>query len=454
MSFLRTRAIAAWLQAFVGFLAAGTLSVLFCKLPPLRSLTPIALLFTATKYVLIALLAGVAGIWLFRISFSKALQLQGKGLVRYAAAGWLLVPGILLFFRQNSLWMVALATICGAVSAISLRAALPADLPVGFAPQAALFSEPLRSERRPWLAIALSLGIFFAFFAMQRGLLWSASFLSGTCIAVFLWQLTSTYKEDAPQKKDSAPRLAALTLFAILVTAFALLPRLRQQHFAGSNINEAPSHARTSASMAQQKDDPFGYRGIILWTEPPRKKELTPIPRPSFLQAGSKANPLIIPFHGAYWYFQQPYAGPGTKAHVAYGSPIAVTIHATDWLPLLMEAHQHLDTSMEIACCREMEVTIQNGDNHPGTINLGVVLTDTTSAGKPSQNLGTQPVVSSLSDHFSIKPSPIVETLRFPIPAQAAISRFNEITVIFMPTYERSKIGAKIAVQQFEFTPR
>jgi len=85
----------------------------------------------------------------------------------------------------------------------------------------------------------------------------------------------------------------------------------------------------------------------------------------------------------------------GTRAHVARGSPLTVNIRSNNHIPLIMEAHQSLGAAIPLACCRDLQVTIENSDNAPGIIAIGVLLTDSSSLGKPTFYLGQQTVVSN-----------------------------------------------------------
>ena len=138
---------------------------------------------------------------------------------------------------------------------------------------------------------------------------------------------------------------------------------------------------------------------------------------------------------------------------MVHGTPLGVNIRSTDFVPLLMEARQSLDAAIPLTCCREIQVTIENHDNIPGRVAVGVLLTDSTSIGKPTLYLDQQPVISTEPDHFSFKSSPVQEVLRFPVPSHPRIDRFDEITVIFFPETERAKAAARIAIQQFELLP-
>jgi hypothetical protein len=93
---------------------------------------------------------------------------------------------------------------------------------------------------------------------------------------------------------------------------------------------------------------------------------------------------------GCFWYFRPRGQGPGSRTHVAHGNPLTLDIRSSDFVPLVMEAHHDLGTAIPLACCREIQVTIENNDNMPGGIALGMLLTDSTSLGKPTLYLGQQ----------------------------------------------------------------
>jgi len=191
-----------------------------------------------------------------------------------------------------------------------------------------------------------------------------------------------------------------------------------------------------------------------LWTVSSKKKEIAaPRPEKDLLGIGRISKPVTIPFDGVYWYFKKPDTQPHRDAHVVHGEPTAVNIHSSDWHPLLMEAHQKLATGIALSCCSELQVAIENADNRPGSIAVGVILTDSTAPGKPVVSLGATVVVSSEPGHVSLNRLAVNETLRFTIPAHPRIREFDEITVLFLPAEERSLGGAQIAIQHFVLMP-
>jgi hypothetical protein len=123
-------------------------------------------------------------------------------------------------------------------------------------------------------------------------------------------------------------------------------------------------------------------------------------------------------------------------------------------MPLTMEAHQNLATGVHVSSCREIRVVIENRDNRPGNISVGMLLTDSASAEKISLYLGQQPIRSSEPGRFRMDRSPLEETLRFPIPNQSSMRQFDQITLIVTPDRARLEIGAKVAIRQFEILPR
>lgn len=119
-----------------------------------------------------------------------------------------------------------------------------------------------------------------------------------------------------------------------------------------------------------------------------------------------------------------------------------------------MQAHQTLAQRVDLRPDGALQVTVRNGDNRMGRIDMGVLLTDSTAPGKPSMYLGTQPILSTEPDHFAFKSSPVTDVMRYAIPERRAIGKFDGITVLFFPDATRATVGARIGIQQFELMPR
>ena len=181
---------------------------------------------------------------------------------------------------------------------------------------------------------------------------------------------------------------------------------------------------------------------------------IVPAPRTTSATGFNLRKPLTIRFDGAYWYFHPRGDSLGARAHVTHGDPLTVNIRSTNYIPLVMEAHQNLAAPIPLSCCSEIGVTIENRDNAPGLIALGVLLTDSTSLGKPTFYLDQQTIPSTEPGRFTVKSSAAPEVLNFRIPSRPRIQQFDEITVIFFPDAVRPNAGVKIAIKQFDLIPR
>ena len=126
-------------------------------------------------------------------------------------------------------------------------------------------------------------------------------------------------------------------------------------------------------------DNSGEHTGIILLPEREEHTTLVP-PLPSMprdLFDARHRNPLSIPFYGAYWFFKLPDTQPPPNSYVTHGTPTEMTFFAPDSRPLMMEAHQNLGKLINLACCREIRIEIQNADRYPGTVSVELVLKNT-----------------------------------------------------------------------------
>jgi hypothetical protein len=443
---------------------------LLCGWPAAHTLSPAAALLAALTHVSAAVLSGVAATWFFwapsRMSPSSSLSLFALT----SAVGWIWIPSVVLLSRQRSIGAVLIGAMGAALMAIGLRKLLTPDAAIlhrtpGWKSEGReLFTQSLLTPSWEKHGFVIALCIYGAFFALHKHAILAASILLALCTFLLAWQLTLA-REHALEIKGSqsraAWRLAREALTAVVITTAVLLLGFERGIHSNamdaasapdrSSVNRVPQEKNRAGNSASALS---GYESIILWPAPEKKQLLAPSTSRISPQAIRMTKPLVIRFDGPYWYFRPPRRSPGSRAHVVHGSPLAVNIRSTDFVPLLMEARQSLGTAIQLTCCREIQVTIQNRDNTPGRIAIGVLLTDSTSIGKPTLYLDQQPVLSTEPDHFSVKSSPVQEVLRFPVPNHPKIDRFDEITVIFFPDTERAKTGAKIAIQGFELLPR
>jgi hypothetical protein len=338
------------------------------------------------------------------------------------------------------------------------------NLPDGPWKQKELFAEYLNTTPREKDGILIALCLYGGLFAIHRQWLIAASFLLALCAFLMTWRLRGD-SVHAPGSRENRPhaglRLARDTSTAVLVTTGLLL--LELSHGVSSSATNYFAHDRTPSrhnGLQHDKEsdraapDFLGYQRIILWPVPEKKKIVVSAPSRTSPRGFNISKPVTIRFDGSYWYFQPRGNSLGTRAHIARGNPLTVNIRSTNHIPLIMEAHQSLAAEVPLACCREIQVAIENQDNAPGAIALGVLLTDTTAIGKPTLYLGPQTLVSTQPGQFTVKTSPVSEILSFRVINQSKIEQFDEITVVFFPDSERPYTGAKIAIKQFDLIPR
>jgi hypothetical protein len=306
-----------------------------------------------------------------------------------------------------------------------------------------------RPLREVLIAICAQTALIFAI----ADFLFLAGALLSTSLSLLVWRWSGS---DSRAMTRLAGRRYFLPLyaFAFLVTVLALIPWVAISTHGGHEV----AHRPPVLARQPTKSDVSGseYIGIILWPPPAKRTEIVP-PRPhvtSFAK-GRASQPVVIPFYGPYWYFKAPSTAPGPHAHVAHGKPTAVNINSSNSAPLLMEAHQNLDTPIDLSCCSEIDIAVTNADTRPGKIALALRLTDSGSVGTPSQDLGFRTIPSSEVIQIPQNRPPLKEVLRFPISRTTMmIHRFDEITVFFLPSRERARGAAKVSVESLTLIPK
>jgi hypothetical protein len=469
----------------LGLLLTGGVAWLVCK-PPMRpSLSWLELIAFTLLYV--GLAVGVQAAVLIGLSkafgehievssipVSDAALIEGSWL----SAAWM--PLFVLLVRENSVWAAIVPPLAVLPVTDFLRRWRLASNSSTVAPVEGLEENPAESpalfrvDDSPSLLHSV-LPAAIAAVTMESGLaaaLVDYDALAGLLFAIgaifFVWRYPAnstkakaniTDNEQPAMRRGLAWRLAIV----VLLTGAALLPYLKYKGFGGMGAflhANRPSLPAVQAKESQLRPHAGGhYSGVVLYL-PQKPKEKIVAPAPTKVNAFGPAHgkPMVIPFDGVYWYFQPPDERPEADAHVVHGDPIKTGVHSTEYLPLLMEAHQELGSSMAMDCCRTLRVVLRNGDNLRGMIFLEVILKDTISKRHSTMSLGSLYLRSSeggTSNAAVARPEghSVEETLSYPIPESARGRRFNEITVVFQPAQERSLVGARVAIEQFVFEP-
>jgi hypothetical protein len=388
------------------------------------------------------------------------------------AASWVWVPVIFLLCEQGSpafpfVAMLGAIVVTSGVRQLFTVSNVPAPIPIAASEHhsANLFADSLSTVPVEPYGYLVALSLYAGATAFCLGRYATAALLLGLAASVVTWKTNAAPNQNvsrAQEYKRAAVRLVPIAALALMVTFWSLLDDGgRGNLHRGAAAGNRP-HLRTpSAQDATRSLQPSitslgatGYQSVILWPYPDKQPVLPPIlAENELLPVGTKV-PLVIRFNGPYWYWQPPLQSPGPSAHVATGTPIGFDIRSSNTSPLVMDAHQYLSASIPVAHCREIAVEIENRNNTSGKISLGVLLT----SGAPSKDstlyLGEQPILSTQPGNFAIKSAPVFETLHFAVPVRARMRKFREITVLILPDIEHTFDAPKIAIQQFQLSPR
>lgn len=450
--------------ALAGVINAMIAGFILFQLPASHAPSIVSLLQRAAIYLVGSIAAGAMGSWLYwnnpASPFRERSPLPFSVFAMTCAVGWIWMPATVLFSEQVS-GITAFTAMIGAylisigVRQIAAPVFAPFDEPaLVLTDNVPLFSDSQLRTPFSLMGYFIALAIYGAGYALITKSNWTAALLLAFCAVLIASQRIISQRLVAhPDQafRRAVVRLACYALPALLITAWALLD--------GVNHRNAMARAAAIAAAAPKPAPKLastyglgGYESIILWPVPPKKQIVAPVPERTELLAPGTKIPLVIHFDGAYWVLQPPETKPGKNAHQAHATPTAVEIRANNRIPLVMEAHQRLGGSVHIARCREIEVTIENGDHQPGSISLELSVSDSTSG--RSLPLGEEPIVSSEPGHQRSTSGITRETLRFAVPVQARLTRFDEITIRMRSDERRDLVAPKVAIAEFELVPR
>lgn len=304
-------------------------------------------------------------------------------------------------------------------------------------------------------------GALVASFSIQTAVL--AGYSHHQAVAALLWVvaglaiLQSVKAAGGGVRRRTRRRLRDALATVILVSGLLRFFILQLPFGAGDRDGApappaAPKIDVQDSARSTSTDNSGDHTGVILLPEPQQHTTLVaPLPSmPSSLFDTRHRNPISIPFYGAYWFFKPPDTKPPFDSYHTHGSPAEMTFSAPDSRPLIMEAHQNLGKLIDLACCREIRIEIQNADRYPGTVAVELVLVNSRDGQKGSVSLGSAPVTSAPGDPRA----PLKETLTFPLRAHASIRQFDELMIRFPRQRSRINRSAKIAIDRFVLVPR
>lgn len=380
-----------------------------------------------------------------------------------AAAVWVLIPPLLLLIVVPSPWFLLLVAAAAAGLALCLWALAPRNFPgdddeaSGWRERGPTFAELPSSKSGAKQSAAIAVCLELALLCGLRGDLFWAELWLASGFLLLTWKTLASLARPGKRSVDTRARSGGAATAALVLILMLLTMGFVRGRPAGGGGPASASAQKEGKKPGAAVDD--AYRGIVLFTVTDKKKELPPLPVERSLLRTGASRPVVIPFNGSYWYFQAPQHGPGLHPHLAHGDPVSMNIYSTGWVPLAMQAHQSLPQPIPVRGGEQLELTLRNGDNREGRIEVAVLLTDSRGPGllpseKPSQVLGVKPMLSSEPPEFALKASPVEEDMKFAIPLHTALRQFDTITVLFFPSEVRDTSGARVGIRQFELLPR
>jgi hypothetical protein len=460
-----------WVPFFAGVIAAAGVACIVCQLPLSHSLPEIGLVLLATGYVAaMAVTSEIATRCAGSILPDRISRKEASRLIRLELLAVVWFPLLILLFRKDSPWVIVIATVVAAtLTKVILRICTSNEAStvevVDDLPQFKFLqvpdSTPLIRGLFPLICVAICLQIGFVTLLTNHLLRSAALFAISSSLLTYRASQQFSKAPGAGTKILAAPSRIRLICFLSILVTFMVLAPYGLKHRLGIRLHGyldgrillraiVPLEHRIRVELPKTS-----YSGVILWPVQKKPRKISaPSPASNLLLGGPRPTIMKIPFNGVYWYFKAPDTRPEQDAHIQHGSPTKIDVRSTDWFPILMEARQNLATPIDLNCCSQIRVAIQNADNRPGKIALAVILTNTTLPGKPSVFLGQSPVVSSHAVMFSINRPLVSEVLDFRIPEHSKVRQFNQITVLFQPDPERALAGAKIAIQEFTLVAR
>ncbi len=441
-------------------LLTGAVASMVCRTPSQPFASWRGLLECAVGFLLVAAAAHAVAIW----TVCRVYRAQLRAPVRALLGGtWIcaaLLPMAVVLAKAGSEWATPVLPAIAVAAVLFIRRGAPragreahAAAPAGVSASLFAFEEP-PGLLRTLLPAVVTAALMDAGIAMLLSWQYAlAGLLFGVGAAVVLWRVPLRVR----MQRTGSHVVMRQTAVAMVLLVIALLPSLGGSGLAVAmgqwlgvrGVSGAPPPVRVPQVAGATGG---ALSGVILTLPPkPRAREIPPPPRAMSVGGGGRAKPLLIPFDGDYWYFRQPELRPRGDARRVRGDPTKVDVRSTDRAELQMEAHQRLDSGMEVACCGAVEVAVRNRDDRPGLITLEVVLEG--AERRERMSLGTRVVPSSV-DRARAGDRGMEEMLLFPIAAAGQMRVFDEITVVVRPSAERARMGAKIAIESFTLLPR
>lgn len=243
---------------------------------------------------------------------------------------------------------------------------------------------------------------------------------------------------------SGARRLASSGLS--LVLAFSLTAVALGLGFGSGNVDGQDADTASNGADGE-------YWGIFLLPDssPPSQQLVSPPASRSSLPDKREREPVRIRFDGVYWLFKWPDIKPPPTSFRMRGAPDETRFRSTDSIGLMMEAHQTLPNRVDLSCCNRVELGIRNADTYPGTVEIELILIDSSLPSYAAESLGRVAVDPGASQFGRGRPR--AENLSFPVALSRTLESFTEVTIRFHLSNSRSTVSPKIAIDELVLIP-
>ncbi|MGC4053974.1 MAG: hypothetical protein QM757_33220 [Paludibaculum sp.] len=374
--------------------------------------------------------------------FTACADEHASGLAwRSAAIGVWFAP-MAAIAAQQSLLALPVAFACGLAAGRLLRGSarlLTEPAAAGYDEPVAMFAAryPSQLTRELAYSVAAAATLELSAVCALGGHILAASILTGIAASLMA---ASAPETQARQEIGHAPlRLLLHASLALILACLALIPIPAFRTVKSRNVAPRGHEAADGLSGADL------ISGAILLADSRNAAKLTlPTPHGRAGSARPQATPpSVLPFSGLYWVLSPPHRRPSASARVYHDSPVSYSFTGGHHSFITMQAHQQLPSAVDPRCCSALDVTVENADPIPNSVDLYVLLTTSELPQAPRLPLGRQRVIGT---------GEVV--LRFPIPPHPAIGSFDRIVIDFVLSGLRFNRSANVAIRSFTFVPK
>ncbi|WP_263378005.1 hypothetical protein [Granulicella paludicola] len=437
---------------FVSLLLTAAVVAFVCAPPmtPVHSWEPIFTL--ATVYLMVAGSVHAAAVWgVCRVRDES----RGAGVWPVVWTAWVAIvwlPLIALLTQERSPWVAAVLPVTAVFATVLLRKKDALNEESGGS-AVRMFENEMPLWEIPRAAVVASVGLQIGITMLATSHAWTAGCLLAAAVIypVDRWLERTNVVEGAISRwqRVSAANSAVVWLLMVLALVPFIAAYASGEMSTLLGLHPVSHSAQPRASAAGAAG---GFTGIIL-TTPKRPYEVV-VPMALIAGGAGIRDPHKIAFDGAYWFFKRPYTQPTANVRRAQGDPIRNHIFSTDNEPLMMEAHQHLDTPISMSCCRSLRVEVDNADNVRGSIALEVLVRNSAEKHGGAISLGDEVLPTSVASPMPLKRGTVPDHVTFQLPRAVMKGRtFDEITVRIRTAESQGLSGVKVAVKDFVLVP-